>query len=75
MKIHLTYEIDYDTTEVLFNQEYEESMSDYEHTLESLIAFSIDRFINLGEPSFIDSNGWGRYVVTNGEMVIKRGDF
>jgi len=75
MKIHLTYEIDYDTTDELFNQEYVESMDDYEQTLDSLILFAIDRFINLNEPSFIDRNGKGHYLVTNGEMVIKRGDF
>ena len=55
MKINLVYKRQYDLDEPKLRKEYEEFMGDYELTMDSVVEFIKDRFIN---PNF-DTKGNG----------------
>ena len=57
MKVQFTYVVEYDTEEPSFKQEYLEQLQDHPDTLEAVLWFATDRFMDVEHFAKLDGLG------------------
>lgn len=70
MIIRMNYQVEYDTNNPEFWEEYVQWQDDYEHSLDSLVEFATDRFISNERINELDQTGAQLNITTSEHGIV-----